>query len=883
MTDNENVEETTADPTAETSVGTGAGEVSDKTAKADVEAEAETKVAAAEPSATETEAKTDAVAAPQDETDASVAPESETEKVKRTPFEVQFSRRHPKVNLAEINNAIRLFEAGTPVPTIMQDHRSEVASLKETDVYNAIDEKELIDQVERHKEHLIREIEAQGKLTEELKSKILSTNNINVLEDIYLPYKLKGRTIATAAKEAGLEELANWTWEQGQSESPEATTFAEKAKDFVKEDSSYADLESVQTGVQNIIAERIAETAELRAIVRQSILRKSKLKCGKGPKAKDKSKYQRFFEYKEPIGSLKKASGAQRYLTIRKGAAANELILSFDRADEGVITEKFENFACPKEDNPHRELLTKAARLALNSQVYTAIEHEAHKMLKDFSEQSILSYLTEGLRKRLLSAPFGNKTVVGIDPGLEKKPSSVVLLSEKGDLLANSNFPVNDEKDWEKFRTEFAQTIEKVNVEAIAIAHGPKGKAVRREIQKVMQEKNLSSPVIMIYEQATTIYSTSSVAKEELPELDPSTRRAVFVGRFLQDPLREMVKVDPKFLATGAFQFDINAARFGKVLHRTIQSAVCSVGVNLNTASRSILAYLPGFDHATAKAVVKHRETKGAFSRFVDVTAVPDVKRENLELSKPFLSFEDTQGDSRGDFKLYEYQNEFTDLESVELDKEVSGVITNITNFGVFIDVGLDQDGLVHISEFTDSTELYGSLAIGDQVKAWISGVEKTKKQLSLSFKSPEERKKRARPRRPQGRGAGGPRKPRGPRRDARSQGPRDESAVNKEGGEGKTDDKPREFRGKGRGKGPRDGKGKSDKPQKKRPPQRDPKTGAIMKMDDSVYVSERKPRSGKNTRSKFKTKAEVTTFNPFANLDKMVKKDSGNGDSKQD
>ncbi len=783
-------------------------------------------------------------------------------RVKRSPFEVQFSRRNPSLPIEAVNKALAYAAEGMPVPTIFKEKASDVAGLKESNVYLAIDEKEIADQVERQKEHLIREIEAQGKLSPELKAKINSSHNLNILDDIYLPFKLKGRTIATAAKEVGLAPLADWVWEQGKSETLDSTKFEDKAKDFVKEDTSYTDIDSVKTGVQNIIAEKIAETAELRAIVRQSIMRKSKLKCTKGPKAKDRSKYQRFFNYKEPIGSLKKMSGAQRYLTIRKGAAANELVLAFDRADEGIIADKFEKFACPNELSPLKEILTKSARLALNSQVYTAIEHEAHKMLKDFSERSILDYLTKGLRKRLMTAPFGAKTVIGIDPGLEKKTSSVALVSDTGEMLAHSNFPINNESDWEKFRIEFVTSLEKVNVEAIAIVHGPKGKVVRREIEKLLNEKNLNSPVVMVYEQATTIYSTSSVAKEELPELDPSVRRAIFVGRLLQDPLREMIKVDPKFLATGAFQYDINANRLGKELHRTIQSAVCAVGVNANSASRSLLSYLPGFDHAIAKAVIKFRENKGKFEKLEDMLAVPEFNISRLNLAKPFLTFEDAESAPRGEFKPLEYQNEFSHFDAIEVNKEVSGVITNITNFGMFIDIGLDQDGLVHISEFTDSAELYCSLAIGDQVKVWTSAVEKKKEQLSLSFRSPEERKKRARPRRPSGR-MEGPRKPRGPRRAPGESAP--------EGGQQEFRGRPNNEANANSGK-PRKGGKDKNAPAKKQLPQRDPKTGAVMKMNDSVYVSERR---NKSQRSKFKTKTDVTTFNPFANLDKLVSNSS--------
>ena len=921
------------------------------------------------------------------------------EKTEISQFQRHLARANAEIPLSAAEAAIQLGRQGLSIPAIARFHANAVQGLSEEKIQEAIAARDEFDEIEKHQNHLLREIKAQNQLTPELEEKIRQTTHLALLDDLYLPYKLKGRTIATLAKEAGLQAFADWIWKVGHGElDPAGVTLEAKAAEFVKPDTSYATPEQVVSGAQNILVERIAENSELRSLVRQSILRKSKLRSEKGPKAKDKSRFQRFFDYREPIGSLKKTSSSQRYLTMRKGWAANELILSFERADEGVLGEAFDSYACSARESIAAELLLKAARLALNGNVFTGIEHDAHKMLKEGAEDNLIQYFSKGLRKRLLQAPYGKKSVLGVDPGVEAKSACLALVDGDGSLLVPSSFPLDDDAEWEKFRPEFETSLAKVKVSAVAVLHGPKGKLARRRFDQVLKSMALEVPLVMIYEQAATIYSTSAVAKEELPDVDPGVRRAVFTARLLQDPLRELVKVDPKFLATGAFQFDIHSAKLGKALYRAIQSCVCEVGVDLNTGSRSALAYLPGFDHNIAKAVIAYRKARGKFQKLEDVRAAAEVNERVYEAALGCMRLDDSKnpldrtglrpsdyaavtetlaamganvetltreqvdafaanpaavekfgehgaraaqhrlvalvGDVRGEYKPFVYNVPAASLAEIAPDTKANGIITNITSFGVFVDVGLEQDGLVHISEFADTTSPYEELAIGDEASVWIQSVNTEKNQLSLSLKAPEERRPRRRP--AGGRGGdraprqGGPRKPRAPRepllgpdgkplegealeaalaaqREARGsrRPPRDRgaprppraprparapilgpdgkplegealqaalmerSAAIRAGSGATRGRREREGAAGGAGGGER-GRRPDGPPAKKKPPQRDPKTGAVMKIDDSVYTS--KGKREERTGERFQTKAKATTFNPFANLGNILK-----------
>ena len=780
-------------------------------------------------------------------------------------FAHYFGRIYKSIKSQEALKALDLLRVGASVPEVLKNSKSDIPSLSDVDLYSIIDAKQDYDELERHREHLLREIKAKDKLDAGLETQIKRTFSLSALEDIYLPFKLKGRTTATIAKKAGLGPMADWLWDLGHQENAqESPTPTEKAKEFINDD--YKDEAAVLLGVQNILVERIAETAELRATVRQSIMRKSKVRSQKGPKAKAKSKYVRFFDYREPIGSLKKSGGGLRYLLMRKGWAANELVLSFDRADEGIILEQFEKVACSTGSGPAKEILMKAARLALNSNVFTAIEHEAHKRIKEQSEDYLIGVLINGLKERLLAAPFGAKSVLSIDAGIEKKACSLALIDDSGSVLAHSTFPVKEDSDWDKIRESVASDLEKISISAVVIAHGPKGKMIRKQMSEVLKEKSIDCPVIMVYDQASSIYSNSSFAKEELPDMDPAVRRAIFTGRLVQDPLMELAKVDPRFLATAAFPFDINPKKLGRALHRTISGCLAKVGVPLNKAHRLSLSYLPGFDHTIAKAILAERNKRKSFSNVEELKQIAEVTEEAFKQAHHFLYVEKAPEDPRAPYKVLKQEAKFDSIKTVKPDVQITGVATNITSFGVFVDIGLDQDGLIHVSEFNANSNPIELLNVGSPITAWTVKADLEKNQISLALTPASERKRRRPPSKEKKVAAKPVRAKLSPEEIKKRE---DERSKRAEDLKKNQEERTAAF----------EKKAKDREFETKRKARRDPKTGAIVTGDDSVYTSDRPkrggPRGGRGGGKKpqrFATNAKATTFNPFANLDSLIK-----------
>lgn len=900
----------------------------------------------------------------------------------KTPMEHWLKRQFPGQSLRGMLEALKEMEAGTPVPYLAFFGGDLTGGLKSSDLYKLEDARADWQEISRKQQHLLTEIKAQGKLTDELKLSIERSSDLDRLEDLYAPFKLKRQTLGVQARDAGLEPLANYLWDKAHgvetAELP-GETLNDKAAPFVKADTKYADVEGVLKGVQDILVERIAEAFELRSLVRSTVFRRSKIRAAKGSKAKPNSKYSKFFEYQEPIGSLKKPSASHRYLAMRKGWMEDELVLSFERPDEGILLEKFEEFAAPNKESLGAEVLVNAARLALKGNVFTVMENEAHRHLKEEAEKHVIETLSENLRKKLLRPGLGRKAVMGIDPGSANQPCSLALVDESGKLVLNLQFKLEEATDTGK--QEFLASLENLKIEAIAVAHGPKGKEVREGFRKILEDASKTLPIISVHEHTSSIYSSSPAAKEEFPALDVSTRRAVFVGRYLQDPLAVILRLDPKFLSLGEFQHEVSHGKLRAALGRAVEGAVNFVGVDPNFAPAHVLSRVAGVNGELAKALVTAREAAALSSR-EDLKKVPGFGEKTFEHAAGFLrvmssleqldhtfvhpkfydgikAFAAAQGatgvfalgqdqleklehdadlvaaigarnlknvryelshpgeDPRGDFRQFEYDPSLKSLADLKKDQAYPGVVTNVTSFGAFVDLGIEQDGLVHISELTDALAKnpFDSLFPGDVVTVWVSGVNEEKKQISLTMKDPGARAPRGE-RRPRGergapRGERGPRRPRAPRGEQqpgaegavaaagaegaapaqgggrdRFRGPRPEGRGGPRGGGERRD----RFRGRpqggepaqggpgapageGRearegGRGPRpEGRGGPRRDEKRAPkkPTRDPKTGAVVNLSDDFGKME---RGGPRLASK----AKPHTFNPFANLANMLK-----------
>lgn len=909
----------------------------------------------------------DTLSAPQtEETEQQQAPKPGDVKAK-TPMEHWLRRQFPGHTLKGMLEALRLMGEGVPVPYLAFYGRDLTGGLKSADLFKLLDAKQEWEELFRRQQHMLQEIQAQGKMTDELKLQIERSSDLDRLEDLYAPFKLKRQTLGVQAREAGLGVLADYVWKKGHNEETEelpGDTLEAKATAFAKADGKYVDAAAVLKGVQDILVERIAEAFELRSLVRSTVFRRSKIRSAKGSKAKPNSKYAKFFEYQEPIGSLKKSGSSHRYLAMRKGWMEDELVLSFERPDEGLLLEKFEEFACPVKDSIGAEVLVQAARLALKGSVYTVMENEAHRHLKEESEIHVIEMLSENLRKKLLRAGFGRKPVVGIDPGSAQHPCALALVDADGKMVLNLTMKFEEITDSAK--QEILQSLANLKIQAIAVAHAPRAKEVRDGLRKILAEGGLTLPIVSVHEHSANIYASSPAGKEEFPGLDMNTRRAVFVARYLQDPLSVLLRLDPKFLSLGEMQHEVNQGKLRAALSRAMDLSVNFVGADPNHAPAHVLARVAGLDMEAAKEIVAERE-KAPFKNREDLKRLPSVARR-FDYAAGFLRFENSDealdrgsvppkhyaavktflakvgsapghaltpeqlaaydtdadlkaalgegfhallryeleqpgSDPRGAFGSVEYNAELKTLADLKPNTAYPGVITNLTSFGAFVDIGIEQDGLVHISELPGNP--FDSIFPGDPVTVWVSNVNTEKQQISLTMKPAG------------GRGAGRPRGERGkPRGERRPRPPRGEAAAGAAGaapgaegapGEGaprppRGDRRPRgdRFRGRdgerqargpggpggpggaggpgGEGRpergGPRgeraDRKPREDRKPKK--PTRDPKTGAIVKLDEHEGRGERGgPR--------LQTKAKPHTFNPFANLANILKDKGKDGE----
>lgn len=895
----------------------------------------------------------------------------------KTAMDHWLKRQFPGHTLKGMQAALRELEAGTPVPFLAFFGGDKTDGLKSADLYKLLDAKVDWEEVSRKQKHLATEINAQGKLDETLKQQIERSSDLDRLEDIYAPFKLKRQTLGVQAREAGLGALADFLWNTAHGvETPAipGETLLEKAAAFVKADTKFTDVEAVLKGVQDILVERIAESFELRSLVRSTVFRRSKIRAAKGSKAKANSKYSKFFEYQEPIGSLKKPSASHRYLAMRRGWMEDELVLSFERPDEGILLEKFEEFASPTKDSLGHEILVQAARLALKGSVFTVMENEAHRHLKEEAERHVIETLAENLRKKILRPGLGRKAVMGIDPGSTTQPCSLALVDEDGKLLVHMPFKLEEVTDTGK--AEFLQSLENLKIEAIAVAHGPRSKEVREGFRKILEEAGRKLPIISVHEHTSSIYSSSPAGKEEFPALDVNSRRAVFVARYLQDPLSMILRLDPKFLSLGEFQHEVNQGKLRSALTRAIEASVNFVGVDPNYAPVHVLAYVSGLNSESARSLVQAR-SKALFQTREDLKKVPGLESK-FEFFAGFLrlpasaerldstfvhpkfyanvkSFASAKGadafslspeqlaeldadagfaeavgasnvkniryelghpgeDPRGAFQAFEYDPSLKTIADLKPQTSYPGVVTNVTSFGAFVDLGIDQDGLVHISELSDALAKnpFDTLFPGDPVTVFVSGVNEEKKQISLTMKSPQARAERRprgdrRPRAGAGAGAEGQKRPPREARAPRPERPKrpvgapppgapiigaDGSVVATAAPEQTREmrdprDEARRGGGEQRGRGGprgggggRDGEGqrprRDEKDRKPKKPTRDPKTGAVVNLDE-----ERGAR-GADRGPKMPTKTQPHTFNPFANLATILKEKQGGGKTQE-
>jgi uncharacterized protein len=723
-------------------------------------------------------------------------------------FETWFQSTHANIPVNSAIAVLALAGEGGTVPFIARYRKEQTGALDEVAIQNVIDGKERWDEIIKRQTFIVEEIERQGKLTDELKEKILSTFNLDSLEDIYLPYKQKRKTKATIAKEAGLEPFADWIWDCGHGlATPEpGQTLEIFALAFYNPEKNINDAEAAIAGALDILTERLAETQELREFTRKNVFERGLAKSVKSEKAKEHSKYERYFDHHEPIQSLLKPENSHRYLAMRRGWTEDELTLTIggaseDAAYDEILLARFESEACAAPESPGAELLRRAAKLALKGYVIPSIENEVHRELKDVADEAAIKVFAENVRKLLLASPFGSKAVLGVDPGV-RTGCKLAVVDDSGKFLASNVMYLQSKNDQENAKKMLGAVLQNAGIRAIAVGNGTAGRETESFIREAFKEMELNVPVVMVNESGASVYSASPAAREEFPELDVTVRGAISIARRLQDPLAELVKIDPKSIGVGQYQHDVAQPALKKSLDLVVDSCVNAVGVNLNTASYHLLEHISGIGPAMAKKIVEQRATNGLFTSRQQLLDIPRFSKKAFEQSAGFLripnaaqpldntgvhperypalealaarlgkSVADLTGhgvelvkqseefksdvgeftfadiitelakpgrDPREEFLAFTYREDIHELKDLKPGMTCPGIVTNVTNFGAFVDIGVHQDGLVHISRLSDRfvKDPREVVSPGDRVTVRVIEVNLDKNQIALSMKT---------------------------------------------------------------------------------------------------------------------------------------------------
>jgi uncharacterized protein len=740
-----------------------------------------------------------------------------------------FAARHPQIPIASANSVLKLAEGGATVPFIARYRKEETGNIDEVGIRAVIDAKESWDEIVKRQAFIIGEIEGQGKLTPELAAELRATFDLARLEDLYLPFKQKRKTKATIAKEAGLEPLASWLWDCGHGTMAPAAgeTPDSRAQGFVDAEKGVADAAAALAGAGEILTERLAEDPGLRQTVRTAFFEKGCVRTRKADKAKPNSRFENYFAYQEPVSELRKPLASHRYLAMRRGWVEEELVLSIggalpagDDAPADPLLEQlgavFEGAACSPAASSFAgaPLLRRASRMALRAYVVPAIENEVHKTLREIADEAAIAVFAENVRKLLMSAPFGPKAVLGVDPGI-RTGCKLAVIDGSGKYVGSGVLHLESPAGKANAAPVLADLVKKGGIAAVAVGNGTAGRETETFVREALKIADLGEvPVVMVSEAGASVYSASEVAREEFPELDVTIRGAISIARRLQDPLAELVKIDPKSIGVGQYQHDVSPSGLKKSLDAVIDSCVNQVGVNLNTASYHLLSHVSGIGPGLAKAIVERRAKDGLFRSRTQLLEVPRFSKRVFEQAAGFLRIPEganaldntgvhperyavldglaarlgvpTQGllgagvklvreaadlktevgaftfddivaelekpgrDPRAGFVAFSFRQDIHAVADLEPGMVCPGIVTNVTNFGAFVDIGVHQDGLVHISQLADRfvKDPREVVSPGDRVTVRVLEVKREKNQIALTMKAE----------RPQGASASAPR-----------------------------------------------------------------------------------------------------------------------------
>lgn len=701
------------------------------------------------------------------------------------------------IKLTQVKNVIDLTNEGNTIPFIARYRKERTGALDEVVIRDILDRWNYLLNLEERKAEVIRIIDEQGKLTEDLAGKIENATKLQEVEDLYRPYKQKRRTKASIAKERGLEPLASWMMTF-----PETGELREEARRYINEELDVHTEEDAITGAKDIIAEMVSDDAEVRKWIRFETMKHGVIESAVKDGEKDeKQVFEMYYEYEEPVGKIV----PHRILALNRGEKEGILKVSVKPDIEKIITYLKQSFI-KNERSPVASEVMLAIEDGYKRLIQPSIEREVRNELTEKAEEQAIHIFSENLRKLLLQPPLKGKIVLGVDPAY-RTGCKLAVVDETGKVLhIDVIYPHPPVSKKDEAENKVMGIIEKYKVEMIAIGNGTASRETEEFIADTLKKLGGSDTFYMIVNEAgASVYSASDLAREEFPDLHVEERSAVSIARRLQDPLAELVKIDPKSVGVGQYQHDVSQKKLQESLTFVVETVVNQVGVNVNTASSSLLQYVSGLSKTVANNIKKYREENGKFKNRDELKKIPRLGEKTYEQSIGFLRVVDgdepldrtsihpenypvvrrlleklgfsttdigteklvqrlnevnvndlavelevgeltlkdifdalkrPERDPRDDLPKPLLRKDVLKMEDLKPGMELQGTVRNVVDFGAFVDIGVKQDGLVHISKMSNQYVRHplDVVSVGDIVTVWVNDVDVNKGRISLSM-----------------------------------------------------------------------------------------------------------------------------------------------------
>ena len=698
----------------------------------------------------------------------------------------------------QIKAVLKLLKENNTVPFIARYRKEATGGLDEVEIKQINDEYNYMLNLQKRKEEVIHNIDQQGLLTSDLKQDILTQTKLQRVEDLYRPYKQKKKTRATEAKRKGLEDLADWF-----SQSKLDTKIEDKAQLFLNDE--VTTIEDAIEGAKDIIAERISDNPQYRSKILKDVFNQGLIVSSKKKKAEDeKQTFSMYYDYNEPI----KRIANHRVLAMNRGEKEKVLSIKID-FDTTRIQREIANVEI-KTQNEATPFIKEAIQDSLKRLILPSIEREIRGDLTQNAESHAIDVFSENLRNLLLQPPMKGKQILGVDPAF-RTGCKLAVVNPFGTFIAKGVIyphpPISKVEEAEK---ELVKVISDYNIELLAIGNGTASRETEQFVAKVIKKYQLQAQFIIVNEAGASVYSASEIARQEFPDFQVEERSAVSIGRRVQDPLSELVKIDPKSIGVGQYQHDVNQKDLSSALTFVVETAVNQVGVDVNTASKSLLQYVSGLTSTIAQNIIDYREENGPIKHHKEISSIKRLGAKTFEQSIGFLRIVDGEEpldntaihpesydvayrmlhqldltaqdigsvklkntlsnvdistlvsqlnigeptlkdiiqsliapnrDPRDEFETPILKSDVLSIEDLSKGMKLNGTVRNVVDFGAFVDIGVKQDGLVHISKLSKKfvKNPMDMISVGDIVEVWILDIDENKGKVSLTMVAPNE------------------------------------------------------------------------------------------------------------------------------------------------